>query len=176
MKVDLKKLETLKKEDFIQYVSKVRNDEITSVAPLGFSSDDFIIFENKNKPLRKEFISEEEYEELEETGYFGKEGYNKPVMRSCQVSMRKYGSECELLITDYEGNFLTFSKLNFCFDDTYIGTKFYDLFIELKPFIGTTIKTLDNDIDFSKVKFSIGFDMLESYKKHKEELAKEQKD
>ena len=169
--VDLKELENITREDFIKYVSKVREDKITNVAPLGFSGEDFIIFENKNKPLRKEFISEEEYEELEETGYFGKEGYNKPVIRSCEVSMRKYGSECELLITDYEGNFLTYSKLNFCFDDTYIGTKFYDLFIELKPFIGTRIKTLDEKIDFDKAKFSEGFNMLISYKKYKDGLA-----
>ena len=75
-----------------------------------------------------------------------------------------------MLITDYEGNFLTYSELNFCFDDTYIGTKFYDLFIELKPFIGTRIKTLDEKIDFDKAKFSEGFNMLISYKKYKDGL------
>ena len=68
--VSLKELDNITLNDFINYVKKVRNDEITNVAPLGFSGDDFIVFENKNKPLRKEFISEEEYEGLEETGYF----------------------------------------------------------------------------------------------------------
>ena len=89
--VDLKELDNITLNDFINYVKKVRNDEITNVAPLGFSGDDFIVFENKNKPLRKEFISEEEYEKLEETGYFGKERYDKPVLRSCELSFRKYG-------------------------------------------------------------------------------------
>ena len=62
-----KELEKITEKDFISYVNKVRNDDITTVAPLGFSSDDFIIYETKNKPLRKEFITKEEYEKLEET-------------------------------------------------------------------------------------------------------------
>lgn len=167
--VDLKKLENLTKEDFIKYVSKVRKDENTKIALLGYTGEDFIIFENKNKPLRKDFISIEEYENLEETGYFGKERYDKPVSRSCQVSLRKYGNECELLITDYEGNFLTYSKLNFCFDDKYIGTKFYDLFIELKPFIGTIINKFEQEINFNKVEYSKGFDILNCYVKYLKE-------
>ena len=84
-------------------------------------------------PIKKKWFNmilsgekKEEYEKLEETGYFGKEGYNKPVMRSCQLSFRKYGDECELLITDYEGNFLTYSKLNFCFDDD-VFTHIFDI-------------------------------------------------
>lgn len=168
--VELKELENITLNDFINYVKKVRNDEITNVAPLGFSGDDFIIFENKNKPLRKEFISEEEYEKLEETGYFGKEGYNKPVMRSCQLSFRKYGDECELLITDYEGNFLTYSKLNFCFDDEFIGTNFYNLFLQLKPYMNKVIEKIDEPINFNKVNFSIGFEMINAYMKSKADL------
>lgn len=167
---DLKELDDITLNDFINYVKKVRNDEITNVAPLGFSGDDFIIFENKNKPLRKEFISEEEYEKLEETGYFGKEGYNKPVMRSCQLSFRKYGDECELLITDYEGNFLTYSKLNFCFDDEFIGTNFYNLFLQLKPYMNKVIEKIDEPINFNKVNFSIGFEMINAYMKSKADL------
>ena len=161
--VDLKELENITLNDFINYVKKVRNDEITSVAPLGFSGDAFIIFENKNKPLRKEFISGEEYEKLEETGYFGKEGYNKPIARSCQLSFRKYNNECELLITDYEGNFLTYSKLNFCFDDEFIGTNFYNLFLQLKPYMNKVVEKIDEPINFNKVNFSIGFEMINAY-------------
>ena len=41
---DLKELDDITLNDFINYVKKVRNDEITNVAPLGFSGDDFIIF------------------------------------------------------------------------------------------------------------------------------------
>ena len=168
--VKLKELDNITLNDFINYVKKVRNDEITSVAPVGFSGDDFIVFENKNKPLRKEFISKEEYEKLEETGYFGKEGYNKPVSRSCQLSFRKYCDECELLITDYEGNFLTHSKLNFCFDDDFIGTNFYNLFLQLKPYMNKVVEKIDIPINFNKVNFSIGFEMINDYIKSKSDL------
>lgn len=168
--IDLKELENITLNDFINYVKKVRNDEIKNVAPLGFSGDDFIIFENKNRPLRKEFITKEEYEKLEETGYFGKEGYNKPVCRSSELSFRKYDNECELLITDYEGNFLTYSKLNFCFDDEFIGTNFYNLFLQLKPYMNKVIKKNDEPINFNKVNFSIGFKMINAYIKSKADL------
>lgn len=166
-----KELEKITEKDFISYVNKVRNDDITTVAPLGFSSDDFIIYETKNKPLRKEFITKEEYEKLEETGYFGKEGYNKPVCRSSQLSFRKYGSHCELLITDYEGNFLIYSQLNFAFSNEYIGKYFYNTFIDLKPYMNTCIDKVEQDINFAKVNLSTGFDILKGYLKN--ELAKE---
>jgi hypothetical protein len=168
--VDLKELDNITENDFINYVNKIRNDEITNIAPLGFSGDDFIIFENKNKPLRKEFISEEEYKNLKETGYSGKEGYDKPVCRSSQLSMRKYGDECELLITDYEGNFLTYSKLNFVFSDEYIGKTFYKIFKDLKQYMGVTIKKIDEDINWKEVKFSEGFDILNCYLKYNKSL------
>ena len=161
-----KELEKITEKDFISYVNKVRNDDITTVAPLGFSSDDFIIYETKNKPLRKEFITKEEYEKLEETGYFGKEGYNKPVCRSSQLSFRKYGSHCELLITDYEGNFLIYSQLNFAFSDEYIGKYFYNTFIDLKPYMNTCIDKVEQDINFAKVNLSTGFDILKGYLKN----------
>lgn len=161
--VDLKELENITLKDFINYVEKVRGDNITNIAPLGFSGDDFIIFENKNKPLRKEFITEEEYEGLEETGYFGKEQYNKPVSRSSQLSFRKYGNECEMLITDYQGNFLTYSKLNFCFDDEFIGTNFYNLFVQLKPYMNQVVKENNIIINFDKVTFSERFAMIKAY-------------
>ena len=35
--VDLKELENITREDFIKYVSKVRENKIKNVAPLGFS-------------------------------------------------------------------------------------------------------------------------------------------
>ena len=67
--VDLKELDNITLNDFINYVKKVRNDEITNVAPLGFSGEIYIVFENKNKPLRKEFISDEEYEKSKDRKY-----------------------------------------------------------------------------------------------------------
>ena len=163
--VDLKELENISLNDFINYVKKVRNDEITSVAPLGFSGEDYIVFENKNKPLRKDFISDEEYEKSKDNKYFGQDYYDKPISRSCQLSFRKYGDECELLITDYKGNFLTYSKLNFCFDDEFIGANFYNLFLQLKPYMNKVIEERDEPINFDKVKFSIGFEMMNAYMK-----------
>lgn len=168
--VDLKELDNITLDNFIDYVKKVRNDEITNVAPLGFSGDDYIVFENKNKPLKKEFISDEEYEKSKGEKYFGQDYYDRPVLRSCELSFRKYGSECELLITDYKGSFLTYSKLNFCFDDEFIGTNFYNLFLQLKPFMNKVVEQIDNPINFNKVKFSEGFDMFANCIKTKSDL------
>ena len=170
--VELKELDNITLNDFINYVKKVRNDEITIVAPLGFSGDDFIIFENKNKPLRKEFISDEEYEKSKDRKYLSQDYYDRPVSRSCELSFRKYDDECELLITDYKGNFLTYSKLNFCFDDEFIGTNFYNLFLQLKPYMNKVIKKIDEPINFNKVNFSIGFEMINAYMKSKDDLIK----
>lgn len=158
--MNIEELGNITLNDFISYVKKVRNDEITSVAPLGWCGEYYIIFENKNKPLNKEFISEEEYNESED-----KEYYDRPVARSCQLSFRKYCSECEMLITDYEGNFLTYSKLNFCFDDEFIGTNFYNLFLQVKPYMNQVIKKIEDPINFDKVTYSIGFDMIAAYEK-----------
>lgn len=174
--VDLKELENISLNDFINYVKKVRNDEITNVAPLGFSGEDYIVFENQNKPLRKDFISDEEYEKSKDNKYFGQDYYDKPISRSCQLSFRKYGNECELLITDYKGNFLTYSKLNFCFDDEFIGTNFYNLFLQLKPYMNKVIEERDGLINFDKVKFSIGFEMLDAYMKSKADLVEKVKE
>ena len=96
---------------------------------------------------------------------FGQDYYDKPISRSCQLSFRKYGNEFELLITDYKGNFLTYSKLNFCFDDEFIGTNFYNLFLQLKPYMNKVIEERDEPINFDKVKFSIGFEMVDAYMK-----------
>lgn len=168
--VDLKELDNITLSDFINYVKKVRNDEIKNFAPLGFSGEDYIVFENKNKPLKKEFISDEEYEKSKDRKYFGQDYYDRPVSRSCQLSFRKYGDECELLITDYKGNFLTYSKLNFCFDDEFIGTNFYNLFLQLKPYMNKVVEKIDEPINFNKVNFSIGFDMINAYIKSKANL------
>lgn len=164
----MKELNKITEQDFVDYVKKVRNDEITNVAPLGFSGDDFIVYETKNKPLKKEFISEEKYNDLPDGDGYGCKGYyDKPVSRSSQLSFRKYGSECELLITDYEGNFLTYSKLNFAFSDEYIGKTFYKLFIDLKPYMTKVVDDIEQKIDWKNVNYSVGFDMLHCYHKHK---------
>ena len=156
----IEKLDEIGVEDFINYVKKVRNDEITNIAPLGISSDSYIIFENKNKPLRKEFISEKEYQESKD-----KEYYDKPMWHSSELSMRKYGNKCELLITDYEGKFLTYSQISFAFDDEFIGKNFYQIFIQLKPYMNKLVDTIEEKINWNKVNYSIGFDMIEKYSK-----------
>ena len=52
--VDLKELENITLNDFINYVKKVRNDEIKNVAKSALSGEDYIVSENKNKTLKKE--------------------------------------------------------------------------------------------------------------------------
>lgn len=138
----MKKLENITEQDFINCVNKVRNDNITNVAPLGFSGDDLILYENEEKPLNKR---------------------GKLVSRSSQLSFRKYCDECELLITDMVGNFLTHSKLNFVFSDEYIGKKFYELFIDLKPYMNKEIEIINTEIDFKNVNYSKGFEILQGY-------------
>ena len=91
--VDLKELDNITLNDFVNYVKKVRNDEIKKGATLEFSGEDYIVFENKNKPLKKEFISDEEYEKSKDRKYLSQDYYDSPVSRSCQLSFRKYGSE-----------------------------------------------------------------------------------
>ena len=153
------------------YIKEMK-ENFKNAAPLGFSGEDYIVFENKNKPLKKEFISDEKYEKSKGRKYLGQDYYDSPVSRSCQLSFRKYGSECELLITDYEGNFLTYSKLNFCFDDEFIGTNFYNLFLQLKPYMNKVVEKIDEPINFNKVNFSIGFEMINAYMKSKDDLIK----
>lgn len=163
----MKELNKITEQDFINYVKKIRNDEITNVAPLGFSGDDFIVYETKNKPLKKEFISEEEYNDLPDGDRYGCKGYyDKPVSRSSELSFRKYCDECELLITDYKGNFLTYSKLSFAFSDEYIGKTFYKLFIDLKPYMTKVVDDIEQKIDWKNVNYSAGFDILYCYHKH----------
>ena len=111
--------------------------------------ENLILYENIEKPL-------------EENG--------KPVSRSSQLSFRKYCDECELLITDKYGNFLTYSKLNFIFSDEYIAKTFYNLFIDLKPYMDKKIETIEEEIDWKNVKLSKGFEMLEAYVNRKANL------
>ena len=68
-----------------------------------------------------------------------------------------------MLITDYQGDFLTYSKLNFCCDDEFIGTNFYNLFVQLKPYMNRVIKENNMIINFDKVTFSEGFAMIKAY-------------
>ena len=167
----MKELDKITEQDFADYVKRVRNDGITNVAPLGFSSDDLIIYETKEKPLRKEFISKEEYEKAQDgTSYKCKGYYDKPVSRSSQLSFRQYSGMLELLITDYEGNFLVHSFIGLEFSDEYIAKKFYELFVDMKPYMNKVIDKIETKIDFKNVKFSEGFKMLHCYTKHKDNL------
>lgn len=143
----MEELENITEQDFIDCINKVRNSKITDIAPLGFAGDDLILYENKEKPLTKS---------------------GKPVSRSSQLSFRKYCDECELLITDIVGNFLTYSKLNFAFSDEYIAKKFYELFIDLKPYMNKEIESINTEIDFENANYSKGFEILECYIKNKD--------
>ena len=138
----MKNLEEIKEQDFIDCVKAVRNSKITDVAPLGWSSDTLILYENEEKPLTDK---------------------GNTVSRSSQLSFRKYCDECELLITDKYGYFLTYFKLNFAFSDEYIAKKFYDLFLDLKPYMNTKIETINDEIDWKNVNYSKGFDILNGY-------------
>lgn len=125
----------LKLEDFVKGVNEINNAEITSVAPLGMSSEFIYLMGSK---------------------------------RVSTVSLRKYINQCELLITDKEGNFLTYSKLHLSLNIDYIARKWFEIYEELKPLIHTTIK--DYEIEVSRdYKLSKGFELLKGCKEKEKE-------
>ena len=84
--------------------------------------------------------------------------------RVSEVSLRKYNNSCELLITDENGTFLTYSKLHLSLSIDYISQKWFDLYKELEPLINTSID--DYNIELSNnYKLSNGFELLQKTKK-----------
>ena len=84
--------------------------------------------------------------------------------RVSEVSLRKYNNSCELLITDENGTFLTYSKLHLSLSVDYISQKWFDLYKELEPLINTSID--DYNIELSNnYKLSNGFELLQKTKK-----------
>lgn len=140
-------LDNLTEKDFIEYVRQIRKTKFTNFAPLGISSDTLIIFENENKPLRKELISEEKYNNLPDVddNWVDKRYYNEPVSRSSQLSFRKHNNMCELLITDYHGNFLSYLQLNLALGDEVIGKFYYEVFQNLKPLMFNVVTEAEEE-------------------------------
>jgi hypothetical protein len=120
--------------DFAEGVKKIIGAEITNVAPLGASSDDIILSGTRR---------------------------NVEGQRESLVSLRKYCSEAELLITDKKGRFLTYQKYGIVLGVEYISRKFYAAWQELSGLIDTEVDG-ENEVVFSnEVKFTGGFKILQ---------------
>ncbi|NMB70171.1 hypothetical protein GYA27_03155 [candidate division WWE3 bacterium] len=137
-------LDEITKEYMGGVLTAAMNCGISSVAPLGFSGDDFYMY--------GKFINKDE----SESGSWKRESV---------VSLRNYCNSPQLLITDKDGMFLVYS--------TYDGLPFndlldmiYDDFIRVKKLINkkasATFKKQDKTDD---VEFSWAFDMLTDYAK-----------
>jgi hypothetical protein len=119
--------------DFTEAVKQIIGAEITTIAPLGASSDDVVLSGTRR---------------------------NEKGNRESLVSLRKYCSEAELLITDKNGRFLTYQKYGTVLGVEYISQKFYAAWQELSGFIETEVNE-KNDVVFSKeAKLTKGFEIL----------------
>lgn len=83
------KIKNITKYLFKQIIKVVADSKITSIAPLGFSGDDYTIY---GKPWHKR----------KDTGKYGRESL---------IQFRMHNGDVELLITDKTGNFLFIGKL-----------------------------------------------------------------
>ena len=143
----------------LDYFKMVANicmcSEITNIAPLGFSGDDFILFGR--------FIEASE----------SKDG--KWHMES-MVTLRNYCGGLEMLVTDKKGNFLVHSNVDGMSQDEVVE-ELYREFLSVKHLVMKTTKRAFENWDVSKnAEFSEGFEILKAYYlelENKKRLAKE---
>lgn len=109
---------------------------ITSVAPLGFSGETILLYA-KNGESRKS-----------------------------QVSIRNYGNDAELLITDIDGNFIFYGRFHISNGIGFVLDQYWNIFKSVRSKIEYKMKDRP---DFAKLQVTnkaiptIGFDMLNSY-------------
>lgn len=109
---------------------------ITSVAPLGFSGDTILLYA-KNGESRKS-----------------------------QISIRNYGNDAELLITDNDGSFIFYGRFHISNGIGFVLDQYWNIFKSVRDKIETKIKERP---DFANLEITnkaiptIGFDMLRTY-------------
>lgn len=111
-------------------------DGITSCAPLGFSGDTILLFGDEK-------------------------GGRKSV-----VSLRNYGNDIELLITDLGGSFIFHGRYHVSMGVEFIVHEYFKIFEQCKQFIQTCIPTRPDfaNLDIPEnVKVSQGWDMLSAW-------------
>lgn len=114
-------------------------DGITSIASLGFSGDDIILYEG---------------------------GQNEKVSRVSRVSVRNYGNDVELLITDRVGNFLFYGRYAIDLGVEFVARTYWHTFETLRPYIDTELPK-SRSFTFADVNpnatYSEGFAILKAY-------------
>lgn len=134
-------LSEITKETFEEAIFMAYKGGITSVAPLGFSGDTIIIFEGEKEK--------------------GKEND-----RVSQISIRNYGNDAELLITDVAGSFIFSGRFHVSLGVDFLATQYSEIFEKVKHKI---LSKLDERPDFANLDIpdtatrSFGFDMLFAY-------------
>jgi hypothetical protein len=130
-------IKKLKYIDFYNAVSRCVNGKITSIAPLGMAGDAIIL-----------------------SG-----GSSDKTSRVSQVSVRLYCKSTELLLTDVNGSFIFYGKLDNSFGAAYIAKEWHRLYKRHK-------KDLYGMLNAAKTKYSkhpklsIGFKMIDAYFKN----------
>ena len=115
----------------------------TSIAPLGFNGDTFILYEGVKE-----------------------EGNN--TTRCSQISLRNYCGILELLITDKEGGFIIYNQLDGLTAEE-IVKEYYRQFLTVKHLIDKKIERAFQEAKFVKpvselIEESVGFKILEKLK------------
>lgn len=88
--------------------------------------------------------------------------------RKCEVSIRNYGNDAELLITDPAGNFLFYGRYHISLGIDFVCDQYYNIFLLVKDRVTSEIsdrpKFADLDIPDNCARTS-GFAMLEAYQR-----------
>ena len=139
-------LDSLTEKDFKDSIAKCLNMDMTTVAPLGASSD-----------------------EINLNGFHGK--IDGKWHRISLIQMRNYCGSPELLITDKAGNFLFYGQMDAHLDIDLIANFYYSIFKAVKLYITEDVG--NTKVNFSKnVQFTAGFKMLNSIFRNENEEGK----
>lgn len=115
---------------------------VDSVAPLGFSGQETLLF---GRHVPKD------------------EQTDKKWSRESLIKFRNYNSNTELLITDFNGNFLFYGKMDDRTGLKGVADFYYNIFLRVKDFILLELPERARVEDFSNSKDTIGWEMLSAF-------------
>lgn len=141
------KIEEISKEFLKEVITYIMLAPITSIAPLGFSGEDYYLYGR--------FIKHTESED-------------RKWHRESIISLRKYCNCPELLITDKDGRFLFYGRYDVN-DYEFIIDRFYEIIQLLKNKVNTIEERKElPEINFDENNLTKGWDMLKVYLNQKE--------
>lgn len=130
-----KKLSEITRATFKEAIELAYKEGITSVAPLGCSGDTIIIHQGEG---------------------------NNTTSRQSQVSIRNYGGDAELLITDMDGNFLFYGRFRIDHGKTFVINQYWRIFNLVKDKIETIVKREKKLVIADHATKTIGFEILKA--------------